>query len=149
MKREVGLKNMRLHPKEATHVYQTEQLWLEMPLFLTWGYHGKTCYRRRTADGDFGSGRILMFGRIFTIPSCEIYTRQKRLIGAELVLETPPSPRNLDGRATCHPQKLHADKGYYFPFCRQAYTVRHIKHCIAKWGAESSIHLGRNSWGVE
>src|SRR5699024_12470013 len=39
-------------------------------------------------------------------------------------------------------QKLHDDKGYDFPFCRQVCTVRHIKHRIARRGVDSSSHLG-------
>ena len=46
-------------------------------------------------------------------------------------------------------QKLHADKGYDYPFCRQACTARHIKHRIARRGVESSSHLGKHRWVVE
>ena len=52
----------------------------------------------------------------------------------EYMLDHLPSLRNLHGRPTCHPQKLHADKGYDFPFCRQACTVRHIKHALPDVG---------------
>ena len=67
----------------------------------------------------------------------------------EYMLDHLPSLRNLHGKPTCHPQKLHADKGYDYPFCRQACTVRHIKHRIARRGVESSAHLGKHRWVVE
>lgn len=67
----------------------------------------------------------------------------------EYMLDHLPSLRNLHGRPTCRPQKLHADKGYDFPFCRQACTVRHIKHRIARRGVDSSTHLGKHRWVVE
>ena len=67
----------------------------------------------------------------------------------EYMLDHLPSLRNLHGRPTCHPQKLHADKGYDFPFCRQACTVRHIEHRIARRGVDSSSHLGKHRWVVE
>ena len=49
----------------------------------------------------------------------------------------------------CRPCELHADKGYDFPFCRQACTVRHIEHRIARRGVDSSTHLGKHRWVVE
>ena len=64
----------------------------------------------------------------------------------EYMLDHLPSLRNLHGRPTCHPQKLHADKGYDFPFCRQACTVRLIEHRIARRGVDSSSHLGKHRW---
>ena len=67
----------------------------------------------------------------------------------EYMLDHLPSLRNLHGRPTCRPQKLHADKGYDFPFCRQACIVRHIKHRIARRGVDSSTHLGKHRWVVE
>lgn len=54
----------------------------------------------------------------------------------EYILDHLPSLQNLHGRPTCHPQKFHADKGYDFPFCRQACTMRHIKHRIARRGGQ-------------
>src|SRR5699024_9732915 len=67
----------------------------------------------------------------------------------EYILDHLPCMRNLHGRPTGHTQKLHADKGYDFPFCRQACTVRHIKHRIARRGVDSSSHLGKHRWVVE
>lgn len=57
--------------------------------------------------------------------------------------------QNLHGRPTCRPHKLHADKGYDFPFRRQACTVRRIKHRIARRGLDSSAHLGNHRWVIE
>ncbi len=47
------------------------------------------------------------------------------------------------------PEKLHADKAYDMPRCRQALRVRGIKPRIASRGIESSEKLGRHRWVVE
>ena len=67
----------------------------------------------------------------------------------EYTLDHLPSLRNLHGKPACYPQKLHTDKGYDSPFCRQACMVRHIKHWITKWGVESSTHLEKHRWVIE
>ena len=53
------------------------------------------------------------------------------------------------GRPRKRPEKLHADKGYDFPQCRQALCKRSIKARIARRGVESSERLGRHRWVVE
>jgi IS5 family transposase len=53
------------------------------------------------------------------------------------------------GRPRKRPAKLHADKGYDFPRCRQALRKRHIKPRIARRGIDSSARLGRHRWVVE
>ena len=53
------------------------------------------------------------------------------------------------GRPRKRPEKLHADKGYDFPRCRQALRKRGIKARIARRGVESSERLGRHRWVVE
>jgi IS5 family transposase len=53
------------------------------------------------------------------------------------------------GRPRKRPTKLHADKGYDFPRCRQALRVRRIIPRIARRGIESSERLGRYRWVVE
>lgn len=53
------------------------------------------------------------------------------------------------GRPRKRPTKLHADKAYDIPRCRQALTQRHIKVRIARKGVESSEKLGRHRWVVE
>lgn len=55
----------------------------------------------------------------------------------EYMLDYLPSLQNLHRKPTCHPHKLHADKGYDCPFCWQACTARHIKHRITRrWCGE-------------
>jgi IS5 family transposase len=45
--------------------------------------------------------------------------------------------------------KLHADKGYDYPRCRQALRARSIISRIARRGVESGERLGRYRWVVE
>jgi IS5 family transposase len=58
-------------------------------------------------------------------------------------------PRGRPGRPRKRPTKLHADKGYDFPRCRQAPRRRGISPRIARRGVESSQRLGRHRWKVE
>jgi IS5 family transposase len=58
-------------------------------------------------------------------------------------------PRGRPGRPRRRPAKLHADKGYDFPSCRQALRRRGISPRIARRGVESSQRLGRHRWKVE
>jgi len=53
------------------------------------------------------------------------------------------------GRPRKRPRKLHADKGYDFPRCREALRKRGIIPRIARRGIESSERLGRHRWVVE
>jgi IS5 family transposase len=53
------------------------------------------------------------------------------------------------GRPCRRPAKLHADKGYDFPQCRQALRRRAIQPRIARRGIESSDRLGRHRWVIE
>lgn len=53
------------------------------------------------------------------------------------------------GRSRFRPEKLHADKGYDFAFCRRALRERNILPRIARRGVESSERLGRFRWVVE
>jgi transposase len=53
------------------------------------------------------------------------------------------------GRPRKRPDKLHADKGYDYPRCRQTLRKRGIKARIARKGVESSERLGRWRWVVE
>jgi IS5 family transposase len=57
--------------------------------------------------------------------------------------------RGRPGRPRKRPKKLHADKGYDFPRCRQALRKRGIKARIARRGVDSSERLGRHRWVVE
>jgi IS5 family transposase len=57
--------------------------------------------------------------------------------------------RGRPGRPRRRPAKLHADKGYDFPRCRQVLRRRSISPRIARRGIESSQRLGRHRWRVE
>jgi Transposase DDE domain len=57
--------------------------------------------------------------------------------------------RKPRGRPRKRPEKLHADKGYDFPCCRQALRKRGVTARIARRGIESSERLGRHRWVVE
>jgi transposase len=58
-------------------------------------------------------------------------------------------PRGRPGRPRKRPKKLHADKGYDFPRCREALRKRGITPRIARRAIESSEKLGRHRWVVE
>jgi len=58
-------------------------------------------------------------------------------------------PRGRPGRPRKRPKKLHADKGYDFPRCREALRKKGITPRIARRGIDSSERLGRHRWVVE
>jgi IS5 family transposase len=58
-------------------------------------------------------------------------------------------PQGHPGRPRKRPNKLHADKGYDFPRCREALRKRGITPRIARRATESSERLGRYRWVVE
>ena len=53
------------------------------------------------------------------------------------------------GRPRKRPVKLHGDKGYDYPACRQLLRARTIVARIARKGIESSTRLGRHRYVVE
>jgi Transposase DDE domain len=64
----------------------------------------------------------------------------------EATVDAIPSlrlPHKRRGRPRKRPTKLHADKGYDYPRCRQALRRRGIIPRIARRGIESSERLGR------
>jgi transposase len=65
------------------------------------------------------------------------------------VLDAVPPIKCPSGRRRKRPAKLHADKAYDMPRCRQALTRRRIKVRIARKGVERSDRLGRHRWVVE
>jgi transposase len=67
----------------------------------------------------------------------------------EALLDAVPPIRQPNGRRRKRPAKLHADKAYDIPRCRQALTQRHIRIRIARKKVESSQRLGRHRWVVE
>ena len=67
----------------------------------------------------------------------------------EELLDAIPLIRQPNGRRRKRPHKLHADKGYDIPRCRQALRHRHIRCRIARKGIDSSQRLGRHRWVIE
>ncbi len=67
----------------------------------------------------------------------------------EDLLDAIPAISTPARRRRKRPSKLHADKGYDIPRCRQALRRRHIKVRIARKGVDSSQRLGRHRWVVE
>jgi IS5 family transposase len=67
----------------------------------------------------------------------------------EELLDAVPPVKGRRGRPRKRPEKLHADKGYDFPFCRRALHRRQIKVRIARRGKDSSSRLGRRRWVIE
>jgi transposase len=65
------------------------------------------------------------------------------------VIDAIPSIKTPAGPRRKRPVKLHADKGYDYPRCRQVLQRRHIRVRIARKGIASSRRLGRHRWVVE
>jgi len=70
-------------------------------------------------------------------------------IGFEALLDAVPPTRTPAGRRRTRPAKVHADKAYDIPRCRQALSQRHITIRIARKRVDSSKRLGRHRWVVE
>ena len=67
----------------------------------------------------------------------------------EELLDAVPPIKQPNGRRRKRPDKVHADKAYDIPRCRQALSHRHIRIRIARKGRDSSARLGRHRWVVE
>ena len=67
----------------------------------------------------------------------------------EDLLDAIPPIKQPSGQRRKRPAKLHADKGYDYPRCRQALRRRHIRVRIARKSIDSSQRLGRHRWVVE
>jgi len=67
----------------------------------------------------------------------------------EEMVDAIPALKGGRGRPRQRPTKLHADKGYDYPRCRQALRKRGILPRIDRKGIESSERLGRPRWVVE
>lgn len=74
--------------------------------------------------------------------------RHDSVVFEELVDALPAVPGKR-GRPRCRPDKLHADKAYDIPRCRQHLRRRGIKCRIARKGIERNDRLGRYRWVVE
>ena len=67
----------------------------------------------------------------------------------EDILDAVPAIKQPNAHRRKRPAKLHADKAYDIPRCRQALRRRHIRVRIARKGIDSSTRLGRHRWVVE
>jgi transposase len=67
----------------------------------------------------------------------------------EDVVDGVPPVRQPIGRPRKRPGKLHADKGYDYPACRNLLARRGITARIARKGIESSTRLGRHRYVIE
>jgi IS5 family transposase len=74
--------------------------------------------------------------------------RHDSVVFEELV-DALPSIAGQRGRPRRWPHKLHADKGYDYPRCREHLKLRGIKDRIARRGVERNDRLGRHRWVVE
>ena len=67
----------------------------------------------------------------------------------EEMIDAVPPIRQRRGRPRRRLAKLHADKAYDIPRCREALCQRRIKARIARRGVETSERPGRHRWVVE
>lgn len=67
----------------------------------------------------------------------------------ETVVDAVAPVRGRVGGPRRRPCKLHADKGYDYPMCRQAVRRRGIVARIARRGIESAQRLGRHRYVIE
>jgi len=74
--------------------------------------------------------------------------RHDSMVFEDLVDAVPPI-RCPSGQRRKRPTKLHADKAYDIPRCRQFLHRRRIGVRIARKGVESSQRLGRHRWVIE
>ena len=74
--------------------------------------------------------------------------RPDHTVFAALLAAVPPISQP-NGRRRKRPLKLHADKGYDYPACRQFLHRRGIRCRIARKGVERADRLGRHRWVVE
>jgi IS5 family transposase len=64
-------------------------------------------------------------------------------------MDALPHIKGKRGRPRKRPMKVHADKGYDYPMCRQYLQRRGIISRIARRCVESKERLGRHRWVVE
>ena len=83
------------------------------------------------------------------LASCLTGANRHDTIVFEALLDAVGPINQARGRPRKRPAKLHADKAYDIPRCRQVLTQRHITIRIARKGIESSENLGRHRWVVE
>src|ERR687889_2467226 len=104
-----------------------------------------------TDKGKSGSKRHIVVDRE-GLPLSMIHTAANvhdSKVLEEAVDAISPIRKPRRGRPRKRPKKLHADKAYDFPRCREALRKRGITPRIARRGIESSERLGRYRWVVE
>lgn len=67
----------------------------------------------------------------------------------ETVVDAVTPVRRPVGRPRRRPHKLHADKGYDYPVCRNVLRRRGVIARIARRGIESARRLGRHRYVIE
>jgi transposase len=115
--------------------------WEMLPQEMRCG-SGMTCWRRLKEWHEARNGIPLSV----THSAANVYDSK---VFEEAVDAIEPIRKPRRGRPRKRPNKLHADKVYDFPRCRQALRKRGITPRIARRGIESSEKLGRYRWVVE
>jgi IS5 family transposase len=106
-----------------------------------------------TNRGKLGTKRHLVVDRTgiplaVTISGANVH--DSRMLEASIdAIPALRQPQRRRGRPRQRPTKLHADRGYDYPRCRQALRRRGIIPGIARRGIDSSERLGRFRWVVE
>jgi IS5 family transposase len=112
---------------------------------------GQKTGKNPTDKGKSGSKRHVVVDRE-GIPLSVIHTAANvhdSKVLEEAVDAISPIRKSSGGRPRKRPKKVHADKAYDFPRCREALRKRGITPRIARRGIESSEKLGRYRWVVE
>src|ERR687898_2597157 len=112
---------------------------------------GRKTGNNPTDKGKKGSKRHVVVDRE-GIPLSVIHTAANvhdSKVLEEAVDAISPIRKPHRGRPRKRPEKLHADKAYDFPRCRQALRKRGIIPRIVRRGIDSSEKLGRYRWAVE
>lgn len=117
----------------------------------SWG--GEATGKDPTNRGKLGTKRHLVVDRqglplAVTVSGSNVH--DSRMLEATVdAIPVVRQPHRQRGRPRQRPTKLHADKGYDYPRCRQALRRRGIIPRIARRGIDSSERLGRFRWVVE
>ncbi|HYI15355.1 MAG TPA: IS5 family transposase [Thermomicrobiales bacterium] len=106
--------------------------------------------RDPTNRGKAGTKRHVVSDRHGTPLVCRITgaNRSDSRVFEDLIDAIPPILRP-SGQRRKRPDKLHGDKAYDIPRCRQFLRRRGIRIRIARRGTESSDRLGRHRWVIE
>ena len=112
---------------------------------------GRKTGKNPTDKGKKGSKRHIVVDREgipLSVTHSAANVHDSKLL-EEAVDAISPIRKPRRGRPRKRPNKLHTDKAYDFPRCREALRKRGITPRIARRGIESSEKLGRYRWVVE